>query len=166
MFKKNWCIFKNKWATKFDHFFCGGGGVFAVFKLVQTPLRQSNRVTAMTDHELGLKLLLLLLDWLGTKSNVNGSVQHQSRFDAIYISKYIQPLQKMIDYKSIKQIVYVPFYTYFSIYEHLMIFYKLCMSFGGRHLQFLFATWTFPFIDFWLHLGQDLIQSVLYNYNF
>lgn len=145
----------------------GGGVVFAVFKLVQTPLRQSNRVTAMTDHELGLKLLLLLLDWLGTKSNVNGSVQHESRFDAIYISKYIQPLQKMIDYKSIKQIVYVPFYTYFSINEHLMIFfYKLCMSFGGRHLQFLFATWTFPFIDFWLHLGQDLIQSVLYKYNF
>lgn len=128
--------------------FFWGGGVFAVFKLVQTPLRQSNRVTAMTDHELGLKLLLLLLDWLGTKSNVNGSVQHQSRFDAIYISKYIQPLQKMIDYKSIKQIIYVPFYTYFSIYEHLMIFYKLCMSFGGRHLQFLFATWTLSL--YWL----------------
>lgn len=128
-----------------------GGGVFAVFKLVQTPLRQSNRVTAMTDHELGLKLLLLLLDWLGTKSNVNGSVQHESRFDAIYISKYIQPLQKMIDYKSIKQIVYVPFYTYFSINEHLMIFF----------LQTLYVIWwtasTVPLCDMNLSLYWLLI---------
>lgn len=130
-------------------FFLGGGGVFAVFKLVQTPLRQSNRVTAMTDHELGLKLLLLLLDWLGTKSNVNGSVQHQSRFDAIYISKYIQQLQKMIDYKSIKQIVYVPFYTYFSIYEHLMIFFtnSVCHLVDGIYSS-SFRHEPFPLLTF------------------
>lgn len=146
MFKKIDAFLKiNGQLNSIIFFFGGGGCVFAVFKLVQTPLRQSNRVTAMTDHELGLKLLLLLLDWLGTKSNVNGSVQHQSRFDAIYISKYIQQLQKMIDYKSIKQIVYVPFYTYFSIYEHLMIF-----------LQTLYVIWwtasTVPLCDMNLSL--------------